>query len=207
MNKISNGLFIGYNDVLFISALLLCFFFTMTWGTKKQNDGILLDEELGKRIQEKSSSVSYQILALLIFFAVIGDAIINDTVNMFLLILLGIAIVIQPMISFIVAQSYQLEPNFLGRIANLLKQSNKKTLTKKQLILIGVSGILTGLFVFPKLFGSGIGYDLLVFLFGEPTENSSPFPLLFMGLIITVFITWGYFYMKSYYGTADSKNK
>lgn len=207
MHKISNGLFIGFNDVFFISGLLLCFFFTMTWGTKKQNDGILLDEELGKRIQEKSSSVSYQILALLIFFAVIGDAIINETVNIFLLILLGIAIVIQPMISFIVAQSYQLEPNFLGKIAHTLKQSNKKTMTKKQLILIGVLGILTGLFILPKLSGSSTGYDLLVFLFGEPTEKSSSFPILFMVLIITIFFTWGSFYLKSYYGTADSKNK
>lgn len=70
--KIIVGKDVGFNEVIAIGALLMTFFSTITWGTKEEKDGILQEEELGQRITEKSAKVSYFLLTLFIFGAVVG---------------------------------------------------------------------------------------------------------------------------------------
>ncbi|RDW17250.1 hypothetical protein [Oceanobacillus chungangensis] len=98
---------VGFNEVVTIGGLLMMFFSSITWGTKEEKDGILLEEELGQRITEKSSKVSYFLLTFFIFGAVAADNFINGTINIFLLLLLGLSMIILPFIEFLVAKKYQ----------------------------------------------------------------------------------------------------
>ena len=65
------------------------------------------EEELGQRITEKSSKISYFILTFFILGAVAADQLINDTINIFLLVLLGLAMITLPFIEFLVARRYR----------------------------------------------------------------------------------------------------
>lgn len=105
--KIIVGKDVGFNEVFTIGGLLILFFSTITWGTKEERDGILQEEELGQRITEKSSKVSYFLLTFFIFGAVVADKFINETINIFLLLLLGLSMIILPFIEFIIAKKYQ----------------------------------------------------------------------------------------------------
>ncbi|UPO89933.1 hypothetical protein [Niallia sp. Man26] len=105
--KISIGKETGLNEVITIGALLIGFFSTMTWGTKEEKDGILQDEELGQRITEKSSKISYFLLTLFIFAAVFIDNILNETLNILLLLLLGLSMITLPFIEYLYSRKYQ----------------------------------------------------------------------------------------------------
>ncbi len=105
--KVISGKDVGFNEVITIGALLMMFFSTITWGTKEEKDGILQEEELGQKITEKSSKVSYFLLTLFIFGAVVADKFINETINVFLLLLLGLSLITLPIIEFLVAKKYQ----------------------------------------------------------------------------------------------------
>ena len=97
----------GFNEVITIGALLMMFFSAITWGNKEEKDGILPEEELGQMIMEKSSKVSYFVLVFFILIAVAADKMVNGTVNIFLLGILGLAIVILPFVEFLIAKKYQ----------------------------------------------------------------------------------------------------
>ena len=105
--KITVGKDVGLNEVITISVLLMMFLSTLTWGTKEGKDGILQDEELGQKITEKSSKIGYYLLTLFILVAVAADNFINETINIFLLLLLGLSMIILPLIEFLVAKRYQ----------------------------------------------------------------------------------------------------
>ena len=61
---------VGFQEVVVIGSLWMMFFSTITWGNKEEKDGIYIDEELGKRITEKSSKISYFILIAFIIVMV-----------------------------------------------------------------------------------------------------------------------------------------
>lgn len=105
--KVTVGKDIGFNEVITISILLMMFLSTLTWGTKEGKDGILQDEELGRKITEKSSKIGYYFLTLFILVAVAADNLVNGTVNIFLLLLLGLSMITLPLIEFFVAKRYQ----------------------------------------------------------------------------------------------------
>lgn len=105
--KVITGKEVGFNDVIVIGTLLMMFFSAITWGNKEEKDGILQEEELGQRIMEKSSKISYFILLFFILVAVAGDKLINGTINVFLLGILGLAMIILPFVEFVVAKKYQ----------------------------------------------------------------------------------------------------
>lgn len=105
--KIIAGKEVGFNEVIVIGTLLMLFFSAITWGNKEEKDGILQEEELGQRITEKSSKISYFILLFFILVAVAADKLINGSINVFLLGILGLAMVILPFVEFLVAKKYQ----------------------------------------------------------------------------------------------------
>lgn len=105
--KIITGTTVGFQEVIAIGMLLMLFFSAITWGNKEEKDGILIDEELGQRITEKSSKISYFILIFFILVAVGADELVNGTVNVFLLAILGLAMIILPLVEFLVAKKYQ----------------------------------------------------------------------------------------------------
>ncbi|MFD3449016.1 hypothetical protein ACFDTO_31085 [Microbacteriaceae bacterium 4G12] len=105
--KLAVGKEVGFNEIVTIGMLLSMFLSSATWGTKAEKDGILQEEELGQRITEKSSKISYFILILFIFGAVLADQIIHGTTNIFLLLLLGLSMITLPFIEFLVAKKYQ----------------------------------------------------------------------------------------------------
>lgn len=105
--KIIAGKEVGFNEVIVIGTLLMVFFSAITWGNKEEKDGILQEEELGQRITEKSSKISYFILLFFILVAVAADKLINGSINVFLLGILGLAMVILPFVEFLVAKKYQ----------------------------------------------------------------------------------------------------
>jgi hypothetical protein len=105
--RITMGKDVGFNEIVSIAIALSMFFSTITWGTKKDKDGIFQDEELGRMITEKSSKISYFVLTALILVATFADELINGTVNLFLLVLLGLSIVILPFVEFLVARKYE----------------------------------------------------------------------------------------------------
>ncbi|UHA74697.1 hypothetical protein [Paenibacillus sp. 481] len=98
---------IGFNEVFSIAAILSIFLSSITWGSKQEKDGILQEEELGQRITEKSSKLSYLLLTIFILGAVGLDTYINGTVNMFLLALLGLSVILLPIVEFFYARRYQ----------------------------------------------------------------------------------------------------
>lgn len=105
--KIITGKEVGFNEVLAIGSILMMFFSTITWGNKEEKDGILIEEELGQRIKERSSKISYFILLFFILVAVVAEELINGTINIFLLVILGLAMIILPFVEFLVAKKYQ----------------------------------------------------------------------------------------------------
>lgn len=105
--KIITGKEVGFNEIVAIGMLLMMFFSAITWGNKEEKDGILQEEELGQRITEKSSKISYFILLFFILVAVAADKLINGTINVFLLSILGLAMIILPFVEFLVAKKYQ----------------------------------------------------------------------------------------------------
>lgn len=105
--KVLAGQEVGFNEIIVISTLVMMFFSAITWGNKWEKDGIYQDEELGQRITEKSAKISYFILLVIILLAVALDQWINGTVNVFLLAVLGLAMIILPMVEYFVARKYQ----------------------------------------------------------------------------------------------------
>ena len=107
---IYKGLFgkeIGFSDVTSISIVFMMLFSAITWGNKNEDDGILQEEELGKKITDESSKIGYFILTGFIFIAVIVDKVISGTFNMVLVILLSLAMMTLPLVEFIISKKYQ----------------------------------------------------------------------------------------------------
>lgn len=99
--KITAGKEVGFQEVIVIGTLLMMFFSAITWGNKEEKDGILPEEELGQRITEKSSKISYFILVVLILIAVLVDELINGTINVFLLGILALSMILLPFVEYL----------------------------------------------------------------------------------------------------------
>lgn len=102
----SQGDIIGFNEVMVIAILAITFLSSVTWGASSK-DGITPEEELGRKITEISSKVSYYILLLLIFIIVAVELWLTGTVHVSMLIVLALAIILLPFVQFIVARKYQ----------------------------------------------------------------------------------------------------
>jgi len=105
--KIWVGKEIGFNEVSSIGGLLILFLTAITWGSKEEKDGILQEEELGQRIIEKSSKISYFLIMLFVFLAAVIDKLVSGSINIMLLLLLILSMITLPFVEFIVAKKYQ----------------------------------------------------------------------------------------------------
>ncbi|WP_040979426.1 hypothetical protein [Oceanobacillus jeddahense] len=105
--QLLTGKTVGFNEIIAISLALMMFFSVVTWGNRKEKDGIYQDEELGQKITEKSSKISYFILLFIILAAVAVDQLVNGTINIFLLASLGLGIILLPIVEYMVAKKYQ----------------------------------------------------------------------------------------------------
>lgn len=105
--KIITGKEVGYNEVMTIGILLMAFFSAITWGNKEEKDGILQEEELGQRITEKASKISYYILVFLILIAVFVDELVNGTINVFLLGILALSMILLPFVEYLYSLKFK----------------------------------------------------------------------------------------------------
>ena len=106
--KYSQGKAIGLNEISSIGILVMMFLSGLTWGTgRDEDDGILQEEELGQKIIEKSSKISYYLLTFFILIILGAEKIITGSIHISMLIILGLAMVTLPFIEFLVARRYQ----------------------------------------------------------------------------------------------------
>jgi len=105
--KIVAGEEVGLQEVIVIGSLWMMFFSAITWGNKREKDGIFMDEELGQKITEKSSKISYFILIFFILVAVAADELVHGEINVFLLAVLGLAMITLPSVEYLIAKKYQ----------------------------------------------------------------------------------------------------
>jgi len=105
--KIFAGVDIEFLEIMAMGVFSMIFLYASTWGNKKEKNGIFQDEELGQRIVEKSSKVSYTILYFVILATVLADKIVNEASNVFLLFVLVFATVIFPLFQYLIAKRYQ----------------------------------------------------------------------------------------------------
>ncbi len=105
--KIWIGKEVGFNEVSAIGGLLIMFLTAITWGSKEEKDGILQEEELGQKIIEKSSKISYFLLMIFVFLAAVIDKLVSGSINIMLLLLLILSMITLPFVEFLVAKKYQ----------------------------------------------------------------------------------------------------
>ncbi|WP_312654624.1 hypothetical protein [Proteiniclasticum sp.] len=105
--KIALGKTIEMYDVLAMGTFVMMFVATITWGDKEEKKGLYQEDELGQKIIEKSSKISYTILLFIIMLAVFADKIVNGTVNLFLLLVLGFAMITYPLVEYFIAKKYK----------------------------------------------------------------------------------------------------
>ena len=104
--KVAQGDQIGFNEVFTFSLLLMMFLSSLTWGNKSEDDGILQEEELGQKITEKSSKIGYLILTVLIIFVIGIERAITGVNSIYLIVVLGLAMITLPIVEFIVSRKY-----------------------------------------------------------------------------------------------------
>lgn len=105
--KIITGKDIEFYEISAIGVFSMLFLYAITWGNKKQKNGILQDEELGQRIVEKASKISYTILFFVLLPAVLADKLINGTSNVVLFTVFVLAMIVFPFVQYLVARKYQ----------------------------------------------------------------------------------------------------
>lgn len=105
--KIASDKNIEVYDVLAMGTFVMMFISTITWGDKEEKKGLYQEDELGQKITEKSSKISYTILLFTIMVAVFVDKFVNGTVNLFLLLVLGFAMITYPFVEYFIAKKYK----------------------------------------------------------------------------------------------------
>ncbi|NGZ75173.1 hypothetical protein [Saccharibacillus alkalitolerans] len=105
--KMANGQQIGSSEIYAIGITLSMFFSAIAWGHKGEDDGVRQDEELGRRISERSGMIGYYVLLVLLFLSVIGERYLYDVQSPWLLILLAVGIFLHPMIEFLQTRKYR----------------------------------------------------------------------------------------------------
>src|SRR5690554_6304454 len=104
--KLIAGKEIEFYEMTAIGVFSMFFLNAITWGNKKENNGILQDEELGQRIVEKASKISYTILYFILLAAVLADKLINGTSNVILFAVFISAMVVLPTVQYIIEKKY-----------------------------------------------------------------------------------------------------
>ena len=104
--KYSQGDAIGFNEIIPICLLIMMFLSGLTWGKKPEDDGFLQEEELGQKITEKSSKIGYLILTVLILFVIVIERAITGENSIYLIIVLGLAMITLPLVEFFVSRKY-----------------------------------------------------------------------------------------------------
>ena len=105
--RMIDGRDVGFNEIVMIAMFTMLFLSALTWGGKDEKDGIYIDDELGRKITEKAAKMSYHLLVVIIVFAVAIEKLVYGTVNIFLLLVLGIGMILLPAVEFVVARKYQ----------------------------------------------------------------------------------------------------
>ncbi|AKA67791.1 hypothetical protein [Clostridium scatologenes] len=105
--KIVSGKIVGFSEISSIGIVMMAFFSTITWGNKEKDDGIRQEEELGKKITEESSKISYLLITVFIFITVLVDKFLNGNSNINLLVLLMLSMITLPFVEFIISKKYQ----------------------------------------------------------------------------------------------------
>lgn len=98
---------LGFMEIIMPATFMVFFLTSIIWGNEEEENGIYKDEELGKKIIEKSSMISYYTLIFIIFIAMFADRLIKDTFNVLLLVILAVAMVLQPIVQFFVMRKYK----------------------------------------------------------------------------------------------------
>lgn len=106
LRQMANGQEIGFSEISSIGIALSLFFTGVTWG-RKGEDGIREDEELGKRISEKSGMLGYYVLLVLLFLFVVGEKLLYGLQSPSLLVLLAIGLFLHPMLEFFQVRKYR----------------------------------------------------------------------------------------------------
>ncbi|EWH22270.1 hypothetical protein [Bacillus haynesii] len=99
--KMMSGKDVGFNEIITISILFMMFFSVMAREDKKEKED--RSDELGHK---NSAKISYFILLFVILLAVFADQLVNGTVNIFLLAVLGLGMVIFPVVEYLVAKKH-----------------------------------------------------------------------------------------------------
>ena len=105
--KITTGKNIEFFEIMAMSVFSMFLLYALTWGNKEEKNGIFQDEELGKRITVITSKISYTILYFVIMIAVLADKIVNGTSNVFLLAVFVSAMIIFPLVQYLVSKKYK----------------------------------------------------------------------------------------------------
>ncbi len=105
--KIISGKNVETYEMVAVGVFSMLFLYAITWGNKKEKNGILQDEELGQRIVEIASKISYTILYFVILAAILVDKLIHGTSNVFLLAVFVLAMIIFPSVQYLVAKRYK----------------------------------------------------------------------------------------------------
>lgn len=192
--RFTNGLEVGLMEITFTGFILSIFFFTVSWGSREKKDGVLPSEELGKKIESSSMIISYYVIVSIMSIGLIIDKVITGTVNISLMIILGLSLIVPAILTFFIAQTYQITPNIFGKVAESVKETYEGISKKTKNRFIGITGFLTSLFILSPLFGESRSfYHVLVYLFGEPDQdNFNPFPIIFTAALIALILYVGH---------------
>ena len=104
--KYLKGGTIGLNEIFPICSFIMMFLSGLTWGNKSEDDGILQEEELGQKITKKSSKIGYLILTVLILFVIGIERAITGENSIYLIVVLGLAMITLPLVEFFVSRKY-----------------------------------------------------------------------------------------------------
>jgi len=105
--KIIAGKDIEFYELMAIGVFSMFLLYAITWGNKAEKNGIFQDEELGRRITELASKISYTILFFVILTAVLVDKLVHGTSNVFLLAVFILTMIIFPFVQYLVAKKYK----------------------------------------------------------------------------------------------------
>lgn len=105
--KAASGQPIGSSEVYSLAFVLSLFLSAAAWGHKGDDDGIRQDEELGRRISEKSGLIGYYVMLALLLIAIVVEQTLQGTSSISLLILLAIGVCLHPLIEFMQVRKYR----------------------------------------------------------------------------------------------------
>lgn len=199
MYRLVFGLAIGEFEIMTTAPVLIWFLFTVTWRSPYKKEGISRKEELGQKIESKSEQGSYTILMGIGLIGLLMDWMITGSTNTALIIILLIGVLLPEILNYIIVQTYEIEPNAIGRMAKEIQYRYSKISRKKKRGAGLILGFLIVMFR-PRPEGEARSFhDVLFYLFGEPSESGTDIlPLLFSVAVIALVSYLTYKFIKDY---------